>query len=199
LSAKPRVVFSAVRLVTQVSAMARSISRDYAGKPLDAVILIESGFIFAADLVRRITSPVSCHFVRTELRDVDSSGFQRREVFFSHPPALRERNVLVIAAILSTGITMDFLCKRLLESGPRSLRIAVLVDKPAARRVDLRPDYFAFVDASNELIGYGLADRHDRYRNLPYVGVLGRRASSRGVRGMSGRRAGAASLRRGKP
>ncbi len=198
MSAKPRVVYSPSRVANRVTAMGQSISKDYVGRPLDAVILVESGFIFAADLVRRIASPVSCHFVRTELRDVELSGFSRREVFFSRPPELKGRDVLVMAAILDTGITMDFLCKRLLESDPRSLRIAVMVDRPSGRRVDLRPDYFGFVDASNLLVGYGLAGRHDRHRNLPYIGALGHRTSGRSGRMARRRKTGALSPRRGK-
>jgi hypoxanthine phosphoribosyltransferase len=198
LNAKPRVVYSPARVANRVATMGRSINKEFAGRPLDAVILVESGFIFGADLVRRIASPVSCHFVRTELRDVELSGFSRREVFFSHPPELRGRDVIVMAAILDTGVTMDFLCKRLLESDPRSLRIAVMVDRPSGRRVDLQPDYFGFVDASNLLVGYGLAGRHDRFRNLPYIGALGHRASIRGGRGTSRRKSGTVSPRRGK-
>jgi len=198
LSAKPRVVYSPANVANRVTAMGRSINKDYAGRPVDAVILVESGFIFAADLVRRIESPVSCHFVRTEMRDVELSGFERREVFFGLPSMLKGKDVLVVAAILDTGITMDFLCKRLLETEPRSLRIAVMVDRPSGRRVDLQADYFGFVDASNILVGYGLAGGHDRYRNLPYIGALGHKASASGGRGASRRKTGAASPRRGK-
>jgi hypoxanthine phosphoribosyltransferase len=198
LNKKPRVVYSPARMANRIIAMGRAINKDYAGRPLDAVILVEDGFIFAADLVRRIVSPVSCHFVRTELRDVELSGFSRREVFFSRPPSLKGRDIIVMAAILDTGVTLDFLCKRLLEGDPRSLRIAVMVDRPSGRRVDLRADYFGFVDASNLLVGYGLAGRNDRFRNLPYIGALGHRGSARGGRRTSKRRAGAVISRRGK-
>jgi hypoxanthine phosphoribosyltransferase len=178
--------------------MGRSISRDYKGRPLDAVILLESAFVFAADLVRSIQGRVACHFVRTELRDVELDGFERREVFFSHTPDLRGREILVVAGVLHTGVTMDFLCKRLMEGRPRSLRIAVLVDKPGDRRVDLRPDYFGFLDASNQLVGYGLAGRQGSYRNLPFLGTLGKQASARGGGGASRRKSGASQSRRGK-
>jgi hypoxanthine phosphoribosyltransferase len=198
LSAKPRVVYSPARVANRVTAMGRSINKDYAGRPVDAVILVESGFIFAADLIRHITSSVSCHFVRTEMRDVELSGFSRREVFFSKAPMLKGRDVLVVAAILDTGVTMDFLCKRLVETEPRSLRIAVMVDRPSGRRVDLRPDYFGFIDASNVLVGYGLAGQHDRYRNLPYIGALGQKASGKVGRGATRSKTRAVSPRRGK-
>ncbi len=195
---EPRTVYSRAKLAMRLAAMGRAISRDYAGKTVDAVIIIEDAFIFGADLVRCISRPAVCHFVRIETRDVELSGASRRQVFFSKPPTLRGRDILVLAAVLDTGVTLDFLCKRLLENQPRSLRIAVLVDRPDGRRVDLAPDYFGFLGASNHLVGYGLAGRQERYRNLPFLGALGRRGSGRGNRGTARRIPGAARPRRGK-
>jgi hypoxanthine phosphoribosyltransferase len=186
-STKPKTVFSSAKLQARVAAMARSVSRDYSGRTVDAVIILEDAFIFSADLLRRVSRPVIFHFVRVETREVKLNGHGRREIFFSKPPTLKGRDVLVLAAVLDTGITLDFLCKRVLENKPRSLRIAVLVDRPDDRRVDLRPDYFGFVGASNYLVGYGLAGSQDRFRNLPFLGALGKRAGkdgrSRQIRG----------------
>lgn len=169
------VVYSKAKIASRVAAMARSISRDYGNEPVDVVIRVEDSFIFAADLVRGLSVPVVCHFVRTEMRDVELSGHERREVFFSAPPELGGRNVLIVDVVLRTGVTLDFLSKRLMAAGPRSLRIAVLVDEPSERRVDLRPDYFGFVGASNKLVGYGLVGRAGQFRNLAYLGLPGKR------------------------
>jgi hypoxanthine phosphoribosyltransferase len=132
------------------------------------------------------------------MRDVELSGFSRREVFFTKPPILQDRDILIIASMLHTGVTLDFLCKRLQENRPRSLRIAVLLDKPADRRVDLQPDYFGFLGASNRFVGYGLAGAHEHYRNLPFVGAIG----GKGPAGNDGKKSGRASsttrLKRGK-
>ncbi len=196
MSEKPKVVYSSARLAARMAALGREISRDYSGKTVDAVIILEDAFVFAADLLRQVSRPVICHFVRTEMRDVELSGFSRREVLFTKAPALRGRDILIVASVLHTGVTLDFLCKRLLENHPRSLRIAVLVDKPDARRVDLQPDYFGFVGASNQLIGYGLAGRQEHYRNLPYVGSLGKRAPGSEWRGKTRRKSGTARPRR---
>jgi hypoxanthine phosphoribosyltransferase len=197
LSAEPRAVYSKAKLSARVAAMGRAVSKDYAGRTVDAVIILEDGFVFAADFLRSITRPVVCHFVRLVMRDVELSGFPRKEVSFSWPPELKGRDVLVVASILDTGVTMDFLCKNLLESSPRSLRIATLLDKPADRRVDLKPDYFGFVAASNNLVGYGLAGRQEQYRNLPYIGVLGSSGSGQGSGGAK-RASGGSRIRRGK-
>ena len=194
-NAVPKAVYSSARLAARLKAMGKAVSRDYSGKTIDAVIILEDAFVFSADLLRYITRPVVFHFVRLETRDVELSGFARKEVFFSRPPALQGRDVLILAAVLDTGVTMDFLCKQVLENQPRSMRIAVLVDKPDERRVDLRSDYFGFLGASNHLVGYGLAGRDELYRNLPFLGALGGRGSKQGARGPAKRTSGAKRLR----
>jgi hypoxanthine phosphoribosyltransferase len=131
------------------------------------VVTLDRGFIFAADLVRRIDAPVVCHFVREDVRDVDQGGHARREVFFGSHPELNGRDVLVVDAVLESGVTQEFLLRRLGESKPRSIRLAVLLDKPESRRVALEPDYFGFRTASKEVwVGYGLAAANGTGRNL---------------------------------
>jgi hypoxanthine phosphoribosyltransferase len=84
---------------------------------------------------------------------------------------LHGRDVLLVDAVLDTGVTLDFLTKRIHEARPRSLRLAVLFDRPESRRVDMHPDYAGFPAASNYLVGYGLSSVTGLYRNLPYVGA----------------------------
>ena len=172
--------YSAARIAARVASLGRAISRDYAGRTLDVVILLENAFLFGADLVRRIDCPLICHFVRPRIRDFEQGGRARREIFFSRPPSLRGRNVLIVDGVLHSGVTHDFLVKRLQEDRPRSLRLAVLLDYPAARKVDIQPDYFGFAGASNYLVGYGLSGPRGLHRSLPYLGVpSGSRASRR--------------------
>jgi hypoxanthine phosphoribosyltransferase len=175
-----KVAFTRKRLATRVGQMGREISRDFAGRTVDVVVVLENSFLFAADLVREISGPVTCHFVRAEMRDVLVSGHDYREVFFSAPPALRGRDVLVVDAVLNTGVTQDFLLKRLEEGGPRSLRLAVLFDKPASRKVNLRAEYTGFAAASKEWVGYGLSGKGGLYRNLPYIARSASRTRRRG-------------------
>ena len=174
-----KVAFTQRRLADRLNELGRAISRDYSGRTVDVVVVLENSFLFAADLVREISRPVVCHFVRLDARDVKLAGRNYREIFFSAPPALRGRDVLVIDAVLNTGVTQDFLIRRLEESRPRSLRLAVLFDKPAARRLDLRAEYTGFAAASKDWVGYGLSDGRGLYRNLPYVAVKGLRSNGR--------------------
>ncbi len=177
-------VYTAQQLAKRVTALGKLISRDYQDRTLDVVIVLDSAFVFAADLIRRITCPVVCHFVWAEIRDLQFSGYDRREISFSRPPRLENRDVLVVDAVVQSGLTQDFLMKRLQETRPRSLRLAALFDKPSERRVDLKPDYFCFAAASKYLAGYGLAGSRGWYRNVPYVGVQPRRARRVGMSGV---------------
>lgn len=158
--------FSPARIASQVAKMGREISRHNQGRRLDVVITLDRGFIFAADLVRHLAVPTVCHFVREDVRDVEHGGHARREVFFGIRPELKGRDVLLVDAVLESGVTQEFLLRRLGESKPRSLRMAVLLDKPERRRVDLEPDYFGFRTASNSMwVGYGLAAGNGIGRN----------------------------------
>lgn len=192
MKGRPAVLYSPAKIRAQVARMGRAISRDHAGRTLDVVILLENAFVFGADLVRRISCPTVCHFVRAERHNVRFGGFERIEIFFSHEPDLRGRHVLVVDTVLHSGVTLDFLVKRLQETRPRSVRIAVLLDKPHDRRVDIQPDYFGLRAASNYLVGYGLPGRQGFFRGLPYIGSPG------GVKRSAGRRASPSARRKAK-
>ena len=107
------------------------------------------------------------HFVREDVRDVEMDGRVRREVFFGNRQTtsggpehseFKGRDVLLVDAVLDSGVTQEFLLRRIGEGKPRSLRLAVLLYKASMRRVDLEPDYFGFQTASNLMwSGYGLA------------------------------------------
>jgi hypoxanthine phosphoribosyltransferase len=162
-----RAAYSAARIGARVAALGKEISRAYKGRRLDVVVTLDRGFVFAADLIRALDTSVVCHFVREDVRDVDDAGRERREVYFGARPELKGRDVLLLDAVLESGVTQEFLLRRLGECEPRSLRLVVLLDKPMRRRVGLDPDYFGFRTASNEVwVGYGLAASNGTGRNL---------------------------------
>ena len=185
LSAKGASSYSGARIAARVAAMGKEISRAYRGRRLDVVVTMDRSFVFAADLIRSLTVSVVCHFVREQVSDVKQGPHARREVFFtSSRPELKGRDVLLLDAVLESGVTQEFLLRRLAESQPRSLRLAVLLDKPVHRHVALEPDYFGFQTASNQVwVGYGLADTAGIGRNL---------------RGLSARRKSASNSSKGK-
>jgi len=164
--AKRQGTFSAARIAARVAELGRAITRAYQGRRVDVVVTMDRGFVFAADLIRHVDAPVVCHFVQEDVRDVEHGGHPRREVAFGKAPEVKGRDVLVVDAVLDSGVTQEFLLRRLGESQPRSLRMAVLLDKPEQRRVALEPDYFGFRTASNGVwVGYGLAASNGMGRN----------------------------------
>jgi hypoxanthine phosphoribosyltransferase len=166
---------SAARIANRVKALGRQISRDAGGRRLDVVVTMDRAFMFAADLIRAIDGVVVLHFVGEDIRDVQLGGHARREVYFANRVAtnagkdraeLKGRDVLLVDSVLDSGVTQDFLLRRIGESKPRSLRLAVLLDKTSRRRVALEPDYFGFRTASNLVwSGYGLAAPNGTGRN----------------------------------
>ncbi|HET9994692.1 MAG TPA: phosphoribosyltransferase family protein [Candidatus Acidoferrum sp.] len=184
MSAARGASYSAARIASRVAAVGREISRECKGRRLDVVVTLDRAFIFAADLVREIDAPVVCHFVREEVSDVDHEGHARREVFFGEHPELKGRDVLVVDAVLESGVTQEFLLRRLGEGRPRSIRLAVLLDKTAKRRVALEPDYFGFRNASNQMwVGYGLAAPNGTGRNMRQLSTGAKAAPRRSRRG----------------
>ena len=167
--------YSAARIASRVKALGREIAKANRGRRLDMVVVMDRGFVFAADLARAIDGSVAMHFVREEVRDVELGGHRRREVFFAsretaeggkEHAGFKGRDVLLVDAVLDSGVTQEFLLRRIGESKPRSLRLAVLLDKESQRRVNLEPDYFGFRTASNLLwCGYGLAGPNGLGRN----------------------------------
>ena len=178
--------FTAARIAKRVAALGKEISRACEGRKLDVVVTMDRSFVFAADLIRELHVPVTLHFIREEVQDVEQGGQKRREVFFSNRatmtgtdgrPPMKGRDVLLVDVVIESGITQDFLLRRIGETQPRSLRLAVLLDKTAKRRVALEPDYFGFQTASNLLwSGYGLAGSNGLGRNGKSL-VSGERAS----------------------
>jgi hypoxanthine phosphoribosyltransferase len=173
-----KVAYSRRELATRIVELGRAISKDYKDRTLDVVAILESSFLFAADLVREISCPVVCHFVRTEMRDVELGGAKWPELFFSTPPRLEGRDVLLVDAMLHTGVPQDFLWKRIEDYRPRSLSLAVLFDKARDHKVGLKATYVGFAHASKYWVGYGLAGPGGLYRNLPYVATISRNSDS---------------------
>lgn len=189
-----KVLYKPDAIARRVREIGRQISKDFAGKTLDVVGLLDNGFVFMADLVRAIEVPVRTHFIRTEARDVidPDTGKERREIFYTPEIEAENRNILLVDGVLQSGITTDFLLRRIGLHRPWVVKTAVCVDKPIDRKVLLEPDYYAFRIASNDIvIGYGLS-WDGLHSNLPYLGTWVRRekagAAGRGRRPAKGRR-----------
>jgi hypoxanthine phosphoribosyltransferase len=165
-----RIVIPTEQIQKRVREMARQISYDYQGKTIHALALLENGFIFMADLVRVLEVPVICQFIKPKYRwEHESSPTGFLEIFFSHEPDIVGQHVLVIEGLVHSGVTSEFLMNDLRGRGAASVKLATLLDRQSARRVQLQPDYFGFLVDDAFLVGYGLGSAEQTHRNLPYL------------------------------
>jgi len=175
-TAKPqplRVVISSEQIQKRVREMARQISNDYQGKTIHALALLENGFMFMADLVRALEVPVICQFIKPRYRhNQQGTPAGALEIFFSHDAEIRGHHVLLIEGLIHSGVTTEFLMSDLRSRGAASVKVATLLDRQSARRVQLQPDYFGFLVDEAQLLGYGLGSPEQTHRNLSYLAVV---------------------------
>ncbi len=166
-----RTLISAEQIQKRIREMSRQISDDYKGKTIHALALLENGFIFMADLVRTLEVPVTCQFIKPRYTRGAGNPAGCLEIFFSHDADIRGQHVLMIEGLVHSGITTEFLVSDLKARGAASVKVATLLDRQAARRVQLQPDYFGFLVDEAFLFGYGLGSPEQTHRNLPYLAV----------------------------
>jgi hypoxanthine phosphoribosyltransferase len=176
-----KVLLSRDQIGERVTAIARQITADSRGEPVIFVGVLKGAAIFLSDLVRQVQVDATFEFIAVssygnrptpsqELRRAwDSTGEVRLTKDVDQ--SLRAKNVILVEDILDTGLTLTFLKRLLLGHQPKSLRVAVLLDKPSRRKMPVDVDYIGFSIPDEFVVGYGL-DYAERYRNLPDICVL---------------------------
>ena len=165
-----RVLINRSEIARRLRVMAQEIRRDFTGTDLVVVSLLNGTVMFLADLVRRLPLPLRLDFIGvSSYRAKTQSG----ELVFTKDLRLdvRARDVLLVDDILDTGNTMARVLEKFVALGPRRVRVCVLLDKPSRRTQPIQADYVGFEIPDVFVVGYGL-DFAERYRNLPFVGVL---------------------------
>lgn len=166
-----KVLLTQEELREKVKELGRQITQDFQGKNLMIVTVLKGAVVFLADLMREIDVPAEIDFmvVSSYGAGTKSSGVVKIVKDLDVP--LKDKDLLIVEDILDSGMTLSYL-KELLEGRePRSIRIATLLDKPARRKVDLKADYIGYSVPDEFVVGYGL-DYDEKYRNLPYIGIL---------------------------
>ena len=158
-------------LQARIAELGQRVTRDYAGRDLLLVGVLKGAIFFMADLMRRIDLPCEVDFMAISSygAGVDSSGVVR--ILKDLDVSVEARNVLIVEDIVDSGLTLSYLLRTLQARNPRSLDICALLTKPERRENDVDCRYVGFEIPNRFVIGYGL-DFAERYRNLPYVGVL---------------------------
>lgn len=166
-----RILVTEEQLARRVSELGETIAREYAGKDLVLVSILKGALPFLADLMRRTPIPLRLDFLEVSSYGdaTESSGVVRILKDLAHP--IEGRDVLVVEDILDTGRTLQYVLDHLRAQHPASVRLCVLLDKPSRRVIPVRIDHVGFEIPDEFVVGYGL-DYAERYRNLPFVGVL---------------------------
>jgi hypoxanthine phosphoribosyltransferase len=165
-----RQVIGSEQIQKRVKELGRQISVDYKGQTIQALAVLENGFIFLADLVRVLEVPVVCQFIKPKYsRQPGHHNGDITEIFFSHEPEIRGHHILLVEGLVHSGVTSEFLMNDLRARGAASVKLVTLLDRQSARRVALQPDYFGFLVDDTFLVGYGLGAEEQTNRNLPYL------------------------------
>lgn len=166
------VLLSEEELDKRIREMGAQISRDYEGRQVHLICVLKGGTFFMCELAKRITVPVSIDFMSVSSYGDSSvsSGIVRIIKDLDKP--IEGKDVIVVEDIIDTGRTLSYLLKVLNDRRPDSIKLATMLDKPDRRVVDdVNVDYTGFVIPDEFVVGYGL-DYAEKYRNLPYIGVL---------------------------
>lgn len=165
------IVISDEVLQARIGELARAVNEDYAGKDLLLVGILKGAIVFMVDLARKLDRPLDIDFMAISSygNSTESSGIVRILKDLEEP--ITGRHVLIVEDIIDTGLTLRYLMEHLQRRGPASLEVCALLDKAKARQKVIEPKYLGFELPDRFVVGYGL-DYAQKYRNLPYIGVL---------------------------
>ena len=166
-----KILLSEEQIRERIDQLGEELTRDYAGKNPIIVGVLKGVVIFYADMIRKIRVPCQMDFMWVS----SYQGTESRELIVQKDLSqdIEGRHVLILEDIFDTGNSLQFVCQHLKTRNPASVKICTLLDKPDGRRngITVKADYVGFTIPNEFVIGYGL-DYDEKYRNLPYVGVL---------------------------
>lgn len=166
------VLITEEELQARIAELGKAISADYQSRDLLAVCILRGAVIFLSDLIRQIAVPHEIDFMAVSSyggTSTESSGVVR--ILMDLTTSIEGRDVLIVEDIVDTGLTLDYIIDNLKTRRPASLRTCALLNKHERRKVDVPLDYVGFDIPNKFVVGYGL-DYDEKYRNLPFVGVL---------------------------
>lgn len=171
MSEKVRVLVSEKDVDERIEALGQQISKDYEGKQVHLICVLKGGAFFMCELAKRITVPVSLDFMSVSSYGdgTASSGVVR--IAKDLDESIEGKDVLIVEDIIDSGRTLYYLMDILRKRNPNSLHLCTLLDKPERREKDVKVDYVGFEIPDEFVVGYGL-DYAQKYRNLPYIGVV---------------------------
>ena len=165
------ILYSEEQLRERVQALGAQITADYAGKEPVLASVLRGSYIFMADLTRAIDLPVTVDFMAVSSYGAGTKSSGQVEIKKDLSDSIEGRDLIIVEDILDSGNTLYYLMEILRARKPASIRICTLMDKPDRRTKPIVADYVGFTIPDASVVGYGL-DYDEKYRNLPYVGIL---------------------------
>ena len=165
------VLLSEEEVDKRIQEIGEQISKDYAGEQVHLVCVLRGGVFFLCELAKRITVPVSLDFMSVSSYGSDTKSSGVVKIVKDLDDSLTDKHVIVVEDIVDSGRTLSYLLEMLKDRGPKSMKLCTLLDKPDRRVVDVKVDYTGFQIPDEFVVGYGL-DYAQKYRNLPYIGVV---------------------------
>ena len=166
-----RVLLSETQIADRIKELAKKIDEDYQGKEVIAVCILKGSVIFFADLIRAMKTPTSVEFMKVSSYGFGTSTSGRLSVGLDLFSNIEGKDVLIVEDIIDSGRTLYYLMDVLMQRRPKSMKLCTLLDKPDRRVKDVKVDYVGFAIPDEFVVGYGL-DYAQKYRNLPYIGVV---------------------------
>lgn len=171
MSESIRVLIEEEKLNKRIAELGAEISRDFEGEEVCLICILKGSVFFTCELAKRITVPVALDFMSVSSYGASTVSSGVIEMKKDLDESIENKNVIVIEDIIDTGRTLKYLLEELKKRGPKSLKLCTMLDKPDRRVVDVVTDYTGFEIPDEFVVGYGL-DYDQRYRNLPYIGIL---------------------------
>lgn len=166
-----RVLLTEEEVDDRIQSIGDQINKDYAGKEVHLICVLKGGSFFMCELAKRITVPVSLDFMSVSSYGSATKSSGVVKIVKDLDETVKGKHVIVVEDIVDSGRTLSYLLEMLKDREPASLRLCTLLDKPDRRVVDINVDYTGFQIPDEFVVGYGL-DYAQRYRNLPYIGVV---------------------------
>ncbi len=173
-SAIEKVLYSEEDIARRVKELGEQISRDYEGKPLAVIGVLRGGAVFCADLIRNITVPMELSFIEASSYKNATTPQGEVSIQISRGFSAKGLHILIAEDIIDTGHTLYAVRERLLAEGALSVKMCCILNKPSRRQAQITADYVGFDIPDEFVVGYGL-DYANKYRNLPYIGILSRK------------------------
>ena len=165
------ILYTEETLQTAVQKLGRQISEDYKDKNLFMVSVLKGSLVFMADLMRNVDLPCEIEFMAVSSYGKGTTSSGAVQINKDLNCDIAGRDIIIVEDILDSGVTLNYLKGYLMNRNPASIKIVTLFDKPARRKAPIYSDYFGFEVPDAFIVGYGL-DYAEKYRNLPYIGVL---------------------------